>query len=428
MFEVLIQTIPSGINEYIFVIGIVFLLFLSSKVRKSGLFQACMIAALLMILWRIAIVIESSRYSIVLIYLFALVIAYQLSLFLKSKVICLKVFAIFLICGCLFFFGKKLYYTTQINQNINVIGDTIRRYADSRGNYSFKIQYDDYARIKHRSGIKENIYFTSTLDQQELNDLITNYKVAYQDLIVDYKSPRNDTDIIYPTTDKSKYRQILSLFVQKNKKKKYHCFLIKSNILCKAISPSEIAPIGDSILVNGDLELADSPEDSFKVLKKEIPGYEGFFGIDDTIRTPENAYFYFLPRQMPNFLHFDCTDIKPLYGARSAYINVRNGTAHLRFYQKVTSGNYKYSLLVRGNRGTNVEMQYLAFKKNKGNKHPLATFTLPDKRLYELSVSFSVDDLADNDYFRVAASVENGEAYLDQFSLTQAGQTDELQN
>ena len=82
-------------------------------------------------------------------------------------------------------------------------------------------------------------------------------------------------------------------------------------------------------------------------------------------------------------------------------------------------------MLVRGDPGTVVGMQYNVYRKNKGESFPLVTFTLPDKRLYELSVPFTVDDLKDNDYFRVAASVENGKAYLDRFSLIQTEQADE---
>ena len=428
MFESLFVTISKGVNEYVFVIGIVgFVLLLLQKTRLSAGFHTCVVVAALMISWRIAYKIESSRYSFGLIYLFALVIAWQLSNTLRARNRFLKAFSIFLICGCLFFFGKKLYGMNQISQNISVVADTFRQYAASDKDYAFRVQDDDYSRLRHYSGIKD-MDVTYSMDKQVLNEIIADYNRAYQDLIVAFRAGESEKDIIDPGIDKTKYRQILSLFSQKNKKKKYHCFLIRSNVSCRAISPSAFVPPENNLLVNGDVELADSPEASFAKLKKEIPGYESFYGVNEAIRTPENAYYYNKPAFMQDSPRYDDSDSDPIVGKRSVRIDMRNGEAFVRFYQKFSNGNYSYSMLVRGKTGTEVGMQYLVFRNNKGETHPLATFTLPDKRLYELSVSFSVDDLADNDYFRVAASVENGEAYLDQFSLTQAGQTDELQN
>ena len=109
MLRVIFHTIPTGVNEFIFVIGIVgFVLLLFLKKRNNRVFQACIIAVLLMFAWRIAITIESARYSIVLIYLFALVTARQLYYFLKSNVIYIRAFAVLLICCCLYFFSDNI--------------------------------------------------------------------------------------------------------------------------------------------------------------------------------------------------------------------------------------------------------------------------------------------------------------------------------
>ena len=351
MLELLFITISKGVNEYVFVTGIVgFVLFLLQKTRLSAGFQAFTVVAALMISWRVAYRIESSRYSFGLIYLFSIVIAWQLSNTLHARSRFLNVFSVVLICGCLFFFGKKLYGMNQINQNINVIADTFKQYAASDRDYIFKVQYYEYSRLRHRSGIKDMLV-TYSLNREVLNEQIAGY-VQATDIIMAYQSNGDDNDIIDPGVDKSKYTEILSVYTQKNKKKKYHCYLIRSNVSCRAVSQSATGPLENNLLVNGDVELADSPEASFAKLKKEIPGYESFCGIDETTRTPENAYYYNKPEFLQDSPRYDDSDVDPIAGNRSVCIDMKNGEAFIRFYQKFSNGNYTYSMLVRGDPGT----------------------------------------------------------------------------
>lgn len=419
MLTTLFHTIPKGTNEFIFISAIVGCVFLLSRKNRNGagfLIGAAVIA--LMLAWRILYTIHASRYSIALIFPFSLLSAYCFAAAFRSGKLYLKIVAGLAICSFLAIFGIKLFNVTAISQDINVVADVFRNLKRSRREYAYMIQYNDYWRLRQHSGIKDDFYITYSMDKQVLNDMIVNHTETYRDTVLDILTPGTESNLIDPNADKRKYRHILSLYSQKNKKRKHQCFIIRSLASCRAISQSMTAMPDDNLLVNGDVELTDDPKASFEKLRVKIPEYETYFGVDDHIRTPENAYYYNKPVFLQDSPRYDCTDQTPIAGKRSVRINISNGTGFILFSQKLTNGDYKYSVLVRGNRGTEVKMLYDTIRKNKGLNTELASFTIPDKRLYELSATFSVKDLEKNDYFMVVASVENGEAYLDQFSLT----------
>ena len=89
------------------------------------------------------------------------------------------------------------------------------------------------------------------------------------------------------------------------------------------------------------------------------------------------------------------------------------------FDRRFSNGSYEYSALVQGEKGTRVRLLHEVCKDGNREVRSIALLRIPDKRLFLITAHFTVGDLEQDDYFQVGASVQNGEAYWDNFSLTQ---------
>ena len=107
-------------------------------------------------------------------------------------------------------------------------------------------------------------------------------------------------------------------------------------------------------------------------------------------------------------------------GNHSAWIRAAKNKAFLMFEKPFSNGEYEYSMLVKGKTGTNVAILCEVCKDDSRETRTIATFNIPDKRLFRITTRFSMEDLSGEDHFLAGVSVKNGEAYLDNFSLTQA--------
>ena len=87
--------------------------------------------------------------------------------------------------------------------------------------------------------------------------------------------------------------------------------------------------------------------------------------------------------------------------------------------QKFSKGKYILSFLAKAKRGTRLCLLYDLFKDGHWEVVPLTFFLAPDSRIYRIEKTFSISDLSDNDFFLVGAWVQDGEAFLDNFSLRQ---------
>ena len=86
-----------------------------------------------------------------------------------------------------------------------------------------------------------------------------------------------------------------------------------------------------------------------------------------------------------------------------------------------SNGKYDYSMLIKGETGTNVSILCeIARVDGSREIRRIGSFVIPDRRLFQISTRFSVEDLNGEDCFRAGVSVQKGEAAFDNFSLTPA--------
>ena len=169
--------------------------------------------------------------------------------------------------------------------------------------------------------------------------------------------------------------------------------------------------------MNGDLELIDSPEDSYIKFKNHIGHYALYFDFDQSKRTPVNAYFHNNPELTQYLPYYSCLNTKAISGNNSARIVTRKGVGYLLFSQKFYSGAYQYSVTFTGNKDSTVCLFYDLNEKNKWIGRPLATYTISSENLIQkITTSFIVSNLNPGDFFLVGVWVQ-GEAYLDNFYL-----------
>ena len=129
----------------------------------------------------------------------------------------------------------------------------------------------------------------------------------------------------------------------------------------------------------------------------------------------------------------------------SARIHAPDAPARLMFDRKLPDGSYECTLLVRGNRGTEITVMYDVYRNGERNTVPVATARLTDKRPFRITARFSVDGLtfpndfkilsdhgpisltrsqqnffrlAEEDFFLFGVEVVKGEACIDNVTLT----------
>jgi hypothetical protein len=243
-----------------------------------------------------------------------------------------------------------------------------------------------------------------------------NYKIVDRSALLNISLNAKEPDKIEIKSQLSKSRHILSIYAQKNKKRRENIYAVESKATIQILSKNKTIPPESGILKNGDLELLDSPEESFKKLKNHIGRYALFFDYDESKRTPVNAYFYnasIYTQYLPNY---NCLNGCAISGNNSAYFDIKKGNGYILFNQKLQSGVYEFSFVFSGKSNTTICILYDLYKNKAWNETPLATYTISNNNTHRIRTSFSVGDLNDNEFFLVGAWV-NGEAYLDNFCL-----------
>lgn len=421
MFKTFFTTIPKSVNEFIFVLGLLGIVFLLRKNKKKGFLAANIVIILIaMTVWRGLFNIVSSRYAVGLLFPYVICSAFFISELLRGKNRLSKFVLIGLITSMSISWFQKNYVISRTNSNIEIASEIHERYNRKKQEYIFFTHSTDAERIAFLGkGYNQIKKYNTNETISDLVSYITNYRRVPQGVLFDIVINSKEPSTISIKQDKSKYRFVSSFFTQKNKKKKHCIYLIQSKAKCEPISLTQKIIPESGILKNGDLELIDNPETSYEKLKKHINQYALFYGFDKSIRTPENAYFHNPPRLTQTLPSYNCSDSFPISGKYSAVIknNSKNGVSYILFYQKNKEGIYEYSFLVKGTRGTKVCLLYDLYKKGRWEVTNLALFEIPDNKLYKLESTFCVNDISENEYFLVGAWVQSGEAKLDNFCL-----------
>lgn len=421
-----IEKIPKGVNIIIFIWAVVGLVLLlrDPKIRKEVYFYIFLSVTLFMVVWRILIGIDTSRYAAGLILPFTVSAAYLLYEAGKRRHFLVRL-ALYVALACSGLILLKMNLDSVFrNYSSDIVSELFRDLDATREDYRFQVPGKDLSRILFASRLGHKVKVNAWYDDRErdfANSFVPNYNIVYPDTVynVDSRSIKDNAEV----WDILRPKQIASLIEDTRKEKKQLVFILSSDNGNRGIPVSEnrIEPYLPNLLDNGDLEELDTPEESFEKLKTHIADYAG--SQDETgtaaVRTPRSAFFATDSDTAP-LPEFDVQNDFSIAGDHSMRIRAAKNAASLMFDKRFSNGVYEYSMLVKGETGTNVSILCEVCKDGGREIRTIARFIVPDKRLFRITTHLSVDDLNGEDYFLAGVSVKNGEAYFDNFSLTPA--------
>ena len=414
------EKIPKGVNLILFIWAAVGLFFMlrDAKVRKEKIFYACLAMIAFMIFWRTLIRLISSRYAICLILPLTVSAAYLVFIQGKRRHVLVRVALSAALAVSGFLFLKMNTNSVFRNYSSNILSEMFKDIESSREKHLYVASWKDFSRVYYASRLGDSI---TSIRDKDIHDYVVGYRNVYPDVFfnVESRSIADDPVVLEMLRDK----QVASLIDDTDKNKKQYVYLLSSENKCVPVSESRIAPLRPNLLENGGLEQLDSPEESYGKLKAHVEQYAMLRNAGESIRTPRNAFFHTAPGNgFPP--EFNTQESGAIDGNRSVWIGIPDGSAGLMFDQRFSNGKYDYSMLGKGKTGTRICIFFEAEKNGSRETVPVATFTIPDKRLFRITSKISVDDLDREDGFRVGVSVRNGEAYFDDFSVTPS-ETDE---
>lgn len=426
MLNILISIIPKSVNVILFSFGCLGLFLCLKRNLKHIVFYRCSaLLIVLMITWRVCFKILSSRYAIILIYPYSFSAALLFSILFSSKqrisgkigniLICLASIAIIAI---LVNWTKKNYSVSRITNNFIAISDTIKKYNKNEKQLTFIVNYDDYPRFRQRTGLRNVVKKEEDFGTKGLQEAYNQLNIDCINPVVETVTQKNDIANLTKGLSPQKYEHLLSVFTQKNKKKKYDLFYLETDSYASLTSPSNKKDLQNNLLINGDIELLDSIDVSFKKMTSHIPNYSEYHVLDENIKTPENAYFYNGVSSTHTLPFFSCTDQNPLSGKNSVHIKTPLDYAFIFFEQEFRDkADYSYSLILKGKPDTIVCIFYYSYYDKKCVANRLCYFTIPDEKIYKLTGFFSYDPIGEDSYFIVGAWIRQGEVYLDNFAV-----------
>lgn len=412
-----LEKIPKGINIIVFIWAMIglFLLLRDPKIRKEKMFHVCLAVVGFMAVWRILANIDTSRYAAGLILPFVVFASYFLYNSRKRRHGFVR-FVLYVAIACSGFIILKMNCDSVTrNESAVVVSETFRTIDATNGNHMFRAPWKDFRRIYYYSHMKDNI-----MGVYDPAKLIMDYNYVFKDMVLNIEA-KNIAD--YPDVQKKlkqKYKLIASLIEESNVKKKQFIYILSSDNRCVPVLKEEIPPYRPNLLDNGDLEELDTPEESLEKLKSHFKHYAQSTDVANmTVRTPRAACFS-AESSSSSLPEASALNDFRIAGNNSARIRIPHGTASMVFDRRFSNGDYEYSVLTQGKKGTRVRLLYEVGKGGSREVRQIATLLIPDGRLFLITAHFSVEDLGQDDFFQVGASVQNGEAYLDNFSLTTA--------
>ena len=417
--------IPKGVNIIVFIWAMIglFLLLRDPKLRKEKLFFISLAAVGFMVAWRILFRITSSRYATGLILPFVVCASYFLYNSGKRRHAFVR-FVLYTAIACtgIIILKMNLDSVTR-NESAVTVAEIFRNVDGTRGNHMFRAPWKDFRRIYYFSHMNDNI-----LGVYNVSKLILNYNEVYVDTVLNVeakamKADARDSGVPEETVWNKlgqDARLIASVVEESNVKKKQLVYLLSSDNRCVPVLKDRIPPYRPNLLGNGDMEATDTPEESREKLGSHLGEYAmSPAGSHQTVRTPQSAYFS-VKSGSASLPEVGVLNDSRIAGNNSARIQIPSGTAYLMFDRRFSNGAYEYSALVQGKKGTMVRLLHEICRDGSRTVRSIALLRIPDERLFQITAHFSVDGLKEDDYFQVGASVQNGEAYWDNFSLTPA--------
>lgn len=407
MIETIIRTIPRGINEILFLIGIAGFIHFYKHKKKDNTCKLFLIITAFMFTWRVLVRIQSSRYCAILIVFFIFAASYFLYTILKETKRGLIYFSVLFVL--LFFYQVIKVFHIDHDGSYAII-DLIKRKENVFSDF-FLVYYKDY----YRCAVQNKHIILHDMSPKELIEHLEDIKKPY-----DYYASsiiRKNDSFLEKKEFQDKTKIVLSSKDNKKSKNRHIVFQINSNSFYKPVSKSQVSFSSDgNLITNGDFELIDSQEDSFNKLKAYNKSYNLYFDKTSLNKTAANTYFY-TGSDLSSMPTFTVSDENPIHGNKSVYIHFSDGLCCLYFSQKFKSGSYSCSFFVQGKTGTEIGLFRNTYIDSKGCVIPLVIYTLPNRLLHKITVNFSTEHFSPNDYFLLGVWVKNGTAKLDCFEL-----------
>ena len=432
-----LEKIPKGVNIVIFIWAMIglFLLLRNPKMRKEKLFLISLGILSFMAAWRVLFHISTSRYAAGLILPFVIFASYFLYNSRKRRHVLVRlVLYAAIACSGVIVLKMNLDSVTR-HESAVAVSEVFRAVDGSGGNYMFRAPWKDFPRIYYFSRMKDGI-----LGVYEPDTFILNYSNVFKDTVLYIETKDiwgNDREKTAGTDSGNrksarvqeklnrKYKLIASLVEDVDDNKKHFIYILSSDNRCVPVLKDRIPPYRPNLLDNGNLEELDTAEESREKLKSFLgdrslpPDAAG-----PVAGTPRSVGFSVGPDSTTALPEVGIQNDSRIDGNNSARISIPDGTASMIFDRRFSNGDYEYSMLVQGKKGTTVRAVCEITKDGVRTVRQIATLLIPDGRLFLITTHFSVEDLGQDDFFQVGATVRNGEANLDNFSLTRVDAPD----
>ena len=411
MIDTIFRVFPKGIEEVTIVLGLLgFLLFLLSPRVKPGLKLTFTFLLLISILWRVGFSrfkTMSSRYVAGLIIPFIILAVFFFQQLQQKKMHIVRWGLAILMALLLLNYIKRDLKRNKNDMNYWAIAEIIKKSNTEKKEDKYLVSRKEYNRILQLSKTDNIINNVRSVVPYK-----NNFEKPYFPSIIDVDSENN-----YSYEDSRKH--ICSFLTGSSSKKKINLYYSPpdSSINLKVAPLLESIDTTKNLLQNGALEAVDSADVSHEKLVTFIANYSSYFEYDESVRTPQNAYYQIMSgaEKLPTFRLESGT---PIDGQNSVFMKFNDGKVHLFFNQAFRDGQYSYSFLIQGKRGTLIQPVYKIRLDGIWTVNPICHFSIPDSRIFQISCSFDIDNLKNNDFFFIGVRVQDGETLLDDFILT----------
>ena len=426
MLNAFINTIPSGVNV-LFAIGtlIFFLQCLQGqRCHRSPFFIYSFLFIVLVIVSRTIIGISSSRYAVILLYPTIIATVY---LCLRLKKI-IRVFsakqrvpyphiqrALILIISllCIGATLKLNPYRNHFYEAYKIIKEK-KAQAEQDGK-QLEIWHcgNDSRRLEYYTGITP-IYMSGNW-HETIGDKILSFNKANTIVIFDLTtSPTHKQlfDKFSETASPSPIEPLFCSWTSKSKQKMHALYSYENaSVLAQVVKE-------DTPLCGNDNELKDGTLSQLifgETARRKLPLHMQTFAAatQAEFKMPETGYFLVNKTTQDDNLFFGTTD-SSMGDGNAIFMEAK--FIWFLFRQHIKKGKYLFSVLVRGEKQTEIRLITNYKFNDKWQVTPLVRFFIPDEKIYKVSAYFDYTT-SEIDFFRVGVELNNGKATFDNFVL-----------
>jgi hypothetical protein len=404
----------------VFITGLVgIFLFLVINRKKSDFFPIILImAAIFMILWRVAVTIESARYALAILFPILIFTSYfpyhflqpfPFERFFNEKV---KIGIGRFLCILLFLIltAKVLHYNPYADCYIRV-SQAIE--ADSEKRHSSIVLYtkgdSDWLRFEYYLKRKILSVDRGLAKKENLEEQLSLYSGMYDGI---YIISHNMLPESVEESSRAGFSELMSTFSNRHRRKKFYVYFFNG----KPIAGEKIS--GENLIHNGGFEVI-APKDKHL---NYIQRYEKV-----------NNPFFLQPRNIPDNWMFglylgDYTEAKleatedAISGKYSLYIENLKDNHRFSFYCESPiplNKSYLLAFNYQGKANTCFDLEYYFYSEKNSflGNHKIGTFIVSDSVLHSAEILLPPPSYPEAKYARICFSVYSGAILLDDISL-----------